>query len=466
MTVQKAKILILEDDEGLRTQYRWLLSHYDVHVAGDRAEANAIFAREMPIVAIADLGLPPDPDGATEGLQAVSDFQSISPTSKVIVVTGNDNREHAVKAVASGAYDFLKKPVDPELLKLTVERALRLFELEEENRRLSMMAGRSSVAGIVGASPQISRVLRDVEKLGKTDIAILILGESGTGKELLALALHQMSSRKAKPFVAINCAAIPDGLLEAELFGHERGAFTGAVRQAIGKIESANGGTLFLDEIGDMPLATQVKLLRFLEDQVIERVGGRQRIKINVRIVCATHQNLGELISAGSFREDLLYRINEVSISLPPLRDREGDVILLANYFLRRYAKEFGRPSLRFSPEAIEAMSAHPWRGNVRELENRVKRAAVMAEGVAVRAADLDLAAPDKVASLNIQDARRFAERGVIDRAMAQANGNISKAAALLGVSRPTLYNLIEDHGIAVHHARDLHIAHDKGRKA
>jgi two-component system NtrC family response regulator len=466
MTVQKAKILILEDDEGLRTQYRWLLSNYDVHVAGTRIEANAIFAREMPVVAIADLGLPPDPDGATEGLQAVSDFLGISPAAKVIVVTGNDNRDHAVRAVASGAYDFLKKPVDPELLKLTVERALRLFDLEEENRRLAELANSSSVSGIVGASPQMLTVLRNLEKLARTDIAILILGESGTGKELLALAAHQMSSRKAKPFVAINCAAIPEGLLEAELFGHEKGAFTGAIRQSIGKIESANGGTLFLDEIGDIPLATQVKLLRFLEDQVIERVGGRQRIKINVRIVCATNQNLGELISAGTFREDLYYRINEVSVKVPALREREGDIIVLANHFLRVYAKEFGRRLRRFSADAIDAMATHDWRGNVRELENRVKRAAVMAEDSVVRAVDLDLAVPEEAASLNLLDARRSAERQVIDRAIAQSNGNISKAAALLGISRPTLYNLVEEHGIAVQQARDLNVAHDRGQKA
>ena len=303
-----------------------------------------------------------------------------------------------------------------------------------------------------------------MEKLSRTDIAILILGESGTGKELLAQAAHDMSSRKAKPFVAINCAAIPEGLLEAELFGHEKGAFTGAIRQSIGKIESANGGTLFLDEVGDIPLATQVKLLRFLEDQVIERVGGRQRIKIDVRIVCATNQNLADLIAAGTFREDLYYRINEVSVMVPALREREGDIIVLANHFLRVYAKEFGRSLRRFSAEAIDAMSRHDWRGNVRELENRVKRAAVMAESNIVRAADLDLQAPDEPESLNLQDARRSAERRVIDRAIAQANGNISKAAALLGISRPTLYSLVEEHGIAVHHARDL--AHDKGRKA
>ncbi len=273
-----------------------------------------------------------------------------------------------------------------------------------------------------------------------------------------------MSRRAAKPFVAINCAAIPEGLLEAELFGHERGAFTGAVRQNIGKIEGANSGTLFLDEIGDIPMSMQVKLLRFLEDQVIERVGGRQRIKINVRIICATNKNLAELISAGTFREDLLYRINEISLNVPALREREGDIVVLANHFLRKYGKEFGRTFRRFSSDAIEAMMAYPWRGNVRELENRVKRAAVMGEGDVVRPADLDFVALE-AASLNLQDARRAAERNVVDRALAQAEGNISKAATFLGISRPTLYNLMEEHGIVAHSARGLHLTREKGRK-
>jgi two-component system NtrC family response regulator len=464
MTEQKQKVLILEDDEGLRTQYRWLLAAHTVFVAGTRADAVEIFKKECPIVVIADLGLPPDPDGASEGLAAVDNFLGHAPVAKVIVVTGNENREHAVRAIASGAYDFLKKPIDPELLKLTVDRAIRLFALEEENRRLVSLTP-PSAAGIIGSSPQMLKLLRDVERLAKTDIAVLILGESGTGKELLALAMHRMSPRASKPFVAINCAAIPEGLLEAELFGHERGAFTGAVRQSIGKIESANGGTLFLDEIGDIPMSMQVKLLRFLEDQIIERVGGRQRIKINVRIISATNQNLTEKIADGSFREDLFYRINEISLFAPPLRERQGDIAVLANYFLRRYCTEFKRNIRRFSAEAMRALLMHEWRGNVREMENRVKRAVVMCEGDVISPADLDFAPARAGMRLNLQEARRTAERTVIDQALAEAMGNVSKAAALLGVSRPTLYDLIDDHGIAIKQLRDPQLEHAKDEK-
>lgn len=455
MANAKTKVLILEDDEGLRTQYRWLLSRYEVLAAGDRAQAMEMFAREKPIIAIADLGLPPDPDGATEGLAAVEGFLKISPTAKVIVVTGNDNKEHAISAVASGAYDFLKKPVDPELLKLTVDRAERLFDLEEENRRLHANWNVPGTNGIVASSPQMFKVLRDVDKVAKTNISVLILGESGTGKELLAHAIHQLGVRAAKPFVAINCAAIPEGLLEAELFGHEKGAFTGAVRQSIGKIESANGGTLFLDEIGDIPMTMQVKLLRFLEDQVIERVGGRQRIHIDVRIICATNQDLSAKIGDGTFREDLYFRVNEISVLLPPLRERQGDIALLARYFLRKYAAEFDRTFKGFTADALEALNQHPWRGNVRELENKVKRAAVMAESNMVDAAALELSPAPSTQPMTIHEVRRVAERSAMDRALAHADGNISKAAALLGISRPTLYNLLAEHGISVNRARD-----------
>ncbi|HEX3810919.1 MAG TPA: PEP-CTERM-box response regulator transcription factor [Rhizomicrobium sp.] len=457
MTETKAKVLILEDDEGLRTQYKWLLSQYQVFVAGDRKEALDVFEREQPTVAIADLGLPPHPDDATEGLAAVEGFLSLAPQAKIIVVTGNDNRNHAVRAVATGAYDFLKKPVDPELLKLTVDRALRLFDLEQENVRLLALAPQSFAAGIVGSSPQILEVLRHAEKISKTDIAVLILGESGTGKELLAQAIHRMGVRANKPFIPINCAAIPDALLEAELFGHEKGAFTGAIKQTIGKIESANGGTLFLDEIGDIPLPMQAKLLRFLEDQVIERVGGRQRIKINTRILCATHRNLVEMIAQGSFREDLYYRINEISLSMPPLRERAGDAIVLANFFLRKYGAEFGRAFKGFSPDALQALKVHTWRGNVRELENKVKRAAVMSDSSVVSAKDLDLAVTGVTAIPTLRDARRMAEREVIEHALLQTDGTISKAASLLGVSRPTLYDLMSEHGLAANRAKDIY---------
>jgi two-component system NtrC family response regulator len=450
MSESRATILVLDDDEGIRTQYRWLLSQHKILTAGDRAQAVELVERDRPAIAIVDLGLPPDPDGATEGLATVEQLVKIAPETKIIVVTGNENREYAVKAIACGAYDFFRKPVDPDLLGLIVDRALGVYELEQENRRLIAMAPQSPIAGIVGSSQEMLRVLRDVERVAKTDIAVLLLGESGTGKELIAHAIHRMGVRANKPFVAINCAAIPDSLLEAELFGHEKGAFTGAIKQTIGKIESANFGTLFLDEVGDIPIAMQVKLLRFLEDQVIERIGGRQQIKIDVRIVCATNQDLPKLIKEGRFREDLFYRINEIAINIPPLRERHGDAVVLGNFFLKRYGAQFSRAFKGFMPDALAAMRQHEWRGNVRELENRVKRAAVMSEGPLVSARDLDLTAPEAVRTLDLREARRRAERDAIEMALAQAEGNISRAAKLLGVSRPTLYDLVQEHGISV----------------
>jgi two-component system NtrC family response regulator len=450
MSGGKPGVLVLEDDEGLRSQYRWLLSDYQVLESGDRAAARKIALRERPGIAIVDLGLPPDPDGASEGLAAVAELLEAAPETKIIVVTGNESREHASRAIAAGAYDFFQKPADPDLLKLIVGRAARLYELEQENRRLAVAAPQSAVTGILGNSAVMQKVLRDIERLARTDITILITGESGTGKELVADALHRLGARRAKPFVAINCAAIPEGLLEAELFGHEKGAFTGAIKQTIGKIESANGGTLFLDEVGDIPLATQVKLLRFLEERVIERVGGRQSIRIDTRVLSATNQDLARLIAEGRFREDLFYRINEITIALPPLRERGGDGLLLANFFLRKFAKEFGRSFRGFSNEAANALRQHPWRGNVRELEGRVKRAAIMAESAVVTAGDLDLAQPEAPRSLDLREARARAERETIELALAEAAGNISKAAGLLGVSRPTLYDLLAEHGLSV----------------
>jgi two-component system NtrC family response regulator len=449
MSEPAASIILVEDDEGLRSQYRWLLSEYRVLEAGDRASAKEIVRREHPALAIVDLGLPPDPDGASEGLAAVLELLELAPETKIVVVTGNESREHASRAIASGAYDFFQKPADPELLKLIVGRAARLHELEMENRRLAASLSQIAVDGILGDSAPMQKVLRDIERLARTDITVLITGESGTGKELVADAVHRLSARAGKPFVAINCAAIPEGLLEAELFGHEKCAFTGAIKQTIGKIESANGGTLFLDEVGDIPLTTQVKLLRFLEERVVERVGGRQSIRIDTRVLSATNQDLAKLISEGRFREDLFYRINEIAIALPPLREREGDGLLLAKYFLRKYAKEFDRTFRGYSNDAAAAIRQHPWRGNVRELEGRVKRAAIMGDGAVVTAADLDLAQPETDRSLNLRDARKRAERETITLALAEAEGNISKAAGLLGVSRPTLYDLLDEHGIS-----------------
>ena len=451
MANDKARMLILEDDEGLRRQYRWALSEYELLLASTREEALNLARGAPPQVAIVDLGLPPDPDGATEGLAALEGLRQLAPDCKVIIATGNEAREHALRSIALGAYDFFQKPVDIDLLRLIVERALRLAELEAENRRLSAITSRSPMDGILGASEAMTRHLRMIEKIAPTDVAVLLLGESGTGKELLARAIHRLSARAKGPFVAINCAAIPETLLESELFGHEKGAFTGAVRQTIGKIEAADKGTLFLDEIGDLPLAMQVKVLRFLQDHVVERVGGRQQIRVDVRIVCATNQDLDKLMADGRFREDLYYRLNEVRLSIPPLRERSGDVPLLASYFLKKFNEQYGKNTRGFATDALAAMSRHPWRGNVRELENRVKRAVVMAEGPLVIAADMDLAAPEtEDFSLDLRTARSRAEREVLQLALTHSGGNLSTAAKLLGISRPTLYSLAKEHGLAI----------------
>src|SRR5712691_10747193 len=389
-------LLIVEDDKGLQRQLRWAFPDHKVHPAGTRREALDLIRREPVPVAIVDLGLPPDPDGAAEGLATLSEIRQIAPTTKVIIATGNETREYAVRAVALGAYDFYQKPVDIESLRLTVGRAEHLFELEEENRRLMAAKTASPIDGIIASSPEMLKALRNIEKIAPTDVSVLVLGESGTGKELIAEAIHRLSPRATGPFVAINCAAIPDTLLESELFGHEKGAFTGAVKQTIGKIESADRGTLFLDEIGDVPLLMQVKLLRFLQDQIVERIGGRKPVQVDVRIVCATNQDLDHMMAEGSFREDLYYRLNEVTVRVPPLRERLGDAVVLASCFLRRFASEYGRPVRGLASAALAAIQDHPWPGNVRELENRVKRAVVMADGPLLSAADLGLSTPEE----------------------------------------------------------------------
>lgn len=443
-------LLIVEDDEELRRQYRWMFPAYQPHLVGSRQEAVALLGRERVAVAVVDLGLPPNPNDATEGFATLVAIREISPDTKVIVATGQGSRANALKAIELGAFDFFEKPVEPEVLRFVVDRARRQFDLEVENRRLGEERTSSPIGGIIGSSPQMTSLLRIVEKVASTDIAVLLLGESGTGKELLANAVHRLSSRSRGPFVPISCAAIPEALLESELFGHEKGAFTGAIRQSIGKIESANGGTLFLDEIGDVSLAMQVKLLRFLQNRIVERVGGRQAIQVDVRIVCATHQDLPRLIAEERFREDLYYRINEVAVHVPPLRERTGDIGLLANYFLKKFTAEFARPARAFSAEALSAMAAQSWRGNVRELENRVKRATIMAPGPIVGADDLELSAPVEAKPLlNLREARFDAEARVLRQALAQTGSNVSQAAKLLGVSRPTLYDLMRQHGLA-----------------
>jgi two-component system NtrC family response regulator len=447
----KISILLVEDDEGLIRQYRWALADCEVAVASNRENAIAEFRRVRPPVVILDLGLPPEPETVREGMITLEAILATAPETKVIVATGQENHEAALRAIALGAYDFVQKPVDVDLLRHMIERAARLADLEGENRRLLELAPRSPIDGIVAASPQMSRALRTIEKIAPTDVAVLLLGESGTGKEVLAQAIHRLSPRAKKPFVAINCAAIPETLLESELFGHEKGAFTGAVKQTIGKIETAHGGTLFLDEIGDVPMPMQVKLLRFLQDQVVERIGGHRPIQVDVRIVCATNQNLDDFMATGKFREDLYYRLNEVRMVIPPLREREGDPILLATYFLKKFNGQFSRKLKGFGSDALAAIATHPWRGNVRELENRVKRAVVMADGATISASDLELAAAELPnGSLDLREARARAERGVVQMALAQTNGNLSRASKLLGISRPTLYGLLEGLGLEV----------------
>jgi two-component system NtrC family response regulator len=444
-------LLLVDDDTGLLRQLRWAFSDHKVFPAGARQEAIDFVRREPIPVAIVDLGLPPDPDGASEGLATLTDILAIAPATKVIIATGNETREHALRAIALGAYDFYQKPIDINVLQLIVSRAERLFELEDENRRLAEASQNSPVDGIIANSPEMLRVLRNIEKISSTDVTILLLGESGTGKELLAQAIHRMSRRSAGPFVPINCAAIPETLLESELFGHEKGAFTGALRQNIGRIESADRGTLFLDEIGDVPLPMQVKLLRFLQDQIVERVGGRKPIQVDVRILCATNQDLDRMMAEDRFREDLYYRLNEVAMQVPPLRERSGDATVLASFFLRRFAAEYNRPVRGFGSAALAAINDYPWPGNVRELENRVKRAVVMADSALISPFDLGLAEQaEEPPSLGLRAARARAEREVLQLALAQAGSNLSKAAKLLGISRPTLYDLMQQHQIGL----------------
>lgn len=447
--MSKAKILVVEDDPGLRSQMKWSLSDFDVDVAADRISALTTFERISPPVVLLDLGLPPDADGASEGLATLQTILTQAPMTKVIITTGNEERANALEAVALGAYDFHNKPVDPNIMRLVIDRALKLYDIEAENRRLAACQANSPLDGVIAASPAMLQVCRQVERVASANVAVLITGESGTGKEVIARAIQRASPRAAKPFVAINCAAIPGNLLESELFGHEKGAFTGAVRQTIGKVEQAHTGTLFLDEIGDMPVDLQAKLLRFLQNRTIERIGGRREIEVDVRIVSATNRNLEEAMHSGAFREDLYYRLNEVSIALPPLRDRPGDAVLLAKFFLTKHAEGLGRPPKGFTPDAVAAIAAYGWPGNIRELENRMRRAMLMAEGKSITAADIALPGDGATAELSpLKDIREKAETDAVLRALALANNNVSAAAQMLGVSRPTLYGLMRQANI------------------
>ena len=445
MNGENIKLLIVEDDPGLQSQLRWCFEDYEVIFAGDKESALVELRRHDPPVVTLDLGLPPDPANVSVGLETLQEILKVSPHTKVIVVTGNEDRENAVKSIALGAYDFYQKPVDAQFLGLIIDRAYRLYALEKENRRLAERPGSSPLAGIIASSSEMVKLCRMVEKVAPTDATTLILGESGTGKELFARALHDLSHRSGERFVAINCAAIPETLLESELFGHEKGAFTGAVKQTIGKIECAQKGTLFLDEIGDLPGPLQAKLLRFLQERAIERIGGREEIPIDVRVVCATHQNLDDQIREGLFREDLYYRVSEIRLEIPPLRERQGDIIAIGRALLLQQAEKQRRSLRGFSDDAIAAMDAHEWPGNVRELENRVKRAVIMAEGAQITAEDLDLPVPEGRTPLStLRQARETAERRVLEQALTMVDGNMSRAAELLGVTRPTLYSLLE----------------------
>jgi two-component system NtrC family response regulator len=443
-------LLVVEDDEGLQRQLKWAYDGYQVVCAGDRAAAIEALRAHEPAVVTLDLGLPPDQDGTDEGFATLAEILRLKPDTKVIVATGHGARESATRAVAMGAYDFYKKPVDIDELGFIVARAFHLHEIEEENRRLESGASANVLGAIITAAPEMMKVGKTIERVASADVSVMLLGASGTGKELLARAVHDKSGRKGE-FVAINCAAIPENLLEAELFGYERGAFTGAVKSNVGKIELAQNGTLFLDEVGDIPLPLQVKLLRFLQERVIERIGGRQTIAVDTRIVCATHQDLEAMIADGRFREDLYYRLAEIVVKIPSLAERSGDAVLLARHFVNRFSRELKAGVQALSPDAIDAIAAYGWPGNVRELENRIKRAVIMADSKSITAADLDLAAEtaEEAPAINLRAVREIADRKAIRQAMSRTDNNISGAAKLLGISRPTLYDLLKQYRLS-----------------
>ena len=451
MSTEKSRpLLIVEDDPALQKQLRWSFDQFETLTAGDRESALAQIHRHAPPVVTMDLGLPPDADSVSEGFRLLEQILSVAPETKVIVLTGQNDRANALRAIGLGAYDFFAKPFEPELLTLTIERAFRLFDLQQENRRLQELQHPPALAGLITRDAEMMRVCRTIEKIANSNATAMLLGESGTGKEVLARGVHESSQRKKERFVAINCAAIPDNLLESELFGYEKGAFTGAAKTTPGKIETAHCGTLFLDEIGDLPLSLQSKLLRFLQERVIERLGGRQEIPVDVRIVCATHQDLKSLIADGRFREDLFYRLAEIVINIPPLRARVGDPALLAHAFVRRFANEQNRSNMMLNEDAVRAIEAHRWPGNVRELENCIKRAVIMADGAQIARDDigLNVEQDDSNEFIDLRRVRDDAERQAVVTALGRANGNVVRAAEILGVSRPTLYELMHRLGL------------------
>lgn len=451
MSDVKPKLLIVEDDAGLQAQLKWAYPEFDVVIVGDRASALAALRADEPPVVTLDLGLPPDADGTSEGFAVLDAIMALKPDTKVIVASGHGARESALRAIAGGAYDFYQKPVDIDELGLIVRRAFHLHGIEAENERLAQMGGGdvTVLGGMITAAPEMLKVVRTIERVAPADVSVMLLGASGTGKELLAKGVHDSSKRRKGPFIAINCAAIPENLLEAELFGYEKGAFTGAIKTTEGKVELAEGGTLFLDEVGDIPLPVQVKLLRFLQERVIDRIGGRKPIAVDTRIVCATHRNLDEMIAAGTFREDLYYRLAEIVVKIPNLAERHGDVTLLAKHFVSRFAREMNPQVKGLAPDALSILNDWGWPGNVRELENRMKRAVIMADGKLLTAADLDLEGREGAGELlNLKAARELADRRAMRQAIARCEGNVSAAAKLLGISRPTLYDLMKQYGM------------------
>jgi len=443
--IDKRHLLVVEDDEGLQRQLRWSFSDFNVIIAKNKAEAITALRRYRPDVMTLDLGLPPDPANVSVGFETLEEILSLAPDTKIIVITGNDDRENAVTAIGLGAYDFYQKPIDPEIIKIIINRAYKLNQLEKENKQLQKNAGKSSLDGLITNDAEMLKLCRMIEKVAPIDTSTLLIGESGTGKEILAKALHELSDRGENSFVAINCAAIPENLLESELFGYEKGAFTGASKQTLGKIELANKGTLFLDEIGDLSLGLQAKLLRFLQERVIERVGGRKEIPVDIRVICATHRNIGEMVKSTEFREDLYYRLSEIVITIPPLSERSGDSILIARSFLQKYAGMHNQKVRGFTKEAVQAIEKYEWPGNVRELENKVKRAVIMAESAYVSQDDLGLDDPSQAElSINLRAIREQAERNAIVRALNASGNNIKVAADILGITRPTLYDLMK----------------------
>ena len=447
----KPVLLLVDDDEAIRTQMKWVLSaDYEIVFAEDRPGAIENFKKKKPVVTLLDLGLPPRANDPDEGLAALAELKAFDEMAKIIVISGQGEKKNALEAVAAGAYDFLVKPIDPDELKLLLKRCIYLADLEREYRKAKEGQRAPAFEDMVGTSPQMQGVFSFIRKVATTTAPVLLLGESGTGKEMAALAIHKRSPRKDGPFVPINCNAIPENLLESELFGHEKGSFTGATTQRIGLVETAKGGTLFLDEIGDLPPSIQVKLLRFLQEQRFQRVGGRQELDSDARVIAATNVDLKGAIGQGTFREDLYFRLAVLVISLPPLRDRGDDGLLLAEEFLQRYAAQNGKANIAFVPEALRAINRHPWPGNVRELQNRIKRAVIMADSKRITEKDLELSSGIGFSSsTTLKEARESVEREMVQRALKRNLGRISSAAAELGISRPTLYELMEKLGIS-----------------